>query len=476
MKKYFVLLTSALLFSCASDDKYEDLNRDPNNPTQVSADALFTSATKSLFDQMESTNVNTNVFRLYSQYWTETTYIDESNYDLVTRNIPANHWTEMYTNVLYDLKDSKSLADSNNKKAMIEVLEVYTWQQLVDTFGDIPYTAALQGSAEPTPAYDNDADIYNDLLTRINSAISMFDASGDAGFTSADVIYGGNISKWQKLANSVKLKLAMRIADVNSTVAQQAAQEAVAAGILSSNADNAIISYESSTPNTNPLWVDLVQSGRSDFVISNTLVDYMNNLSDPRREFYFDDNLGSGVYVGGPYGDNNAFTSYTHIGEMLHDPTFRGVLLDYSEMQFLLAEAVERGYTVGGTAEEHYNAGITASMEDWGVDSSSISSYLANPSVAYSTASGTWREKIGFQFWLAMYNRGFEGWCIYRKYDAPVMNVAAESGLPVPTRYTYPLREQTLNGANYTAASSAIGGDELDTPIFWDVNSGSGGN
>ena len=161
---------------------------------------------------------------------------------------------------------------------------------------------------------------------------------------------------------------------------------------------------------------------------------------------------------------------------MLHDPTFRGVLLDYSEMQFLLAEAVERGYTVGGTAEEHYNAGITASMEDWGVDSSSISSYLANPSVAYSTASGTWREKIGFQFWLAMYNRGFEGWCVYRKYDAPVMNVAAESGLPVPTRYTYPLREQTLNGANYTAASSAIGGDELDTPIFWDVNSGSGGN
>jgi hypothetical protein len=382
----------------------------------------------------------------------------------------------MYTNVLYDLKDSKSLADSNNKKAMIEVLEVYTWQQLVDTFGDIPYSAALLGGEDPTPAYDNDADIYNDLLTRINSAISMFDASGDAGFTSADVIYGGNISKWQKLANSVKLKLAMRIADVNSTVAQQAAQEAVAAGILSSNADNAIISYESSTPNTNPLWVDLVQSGRSDFVISNTLVDYMNNLSDPRREFYFDDNLGSGVYVGGPYGDNNAFTSYTHIGEMLHDPTFRGVLLDYSEMQFLLAEAVERGYTVGGTAEEHYNAGITASMEDWGVDSSSISSYLANPSVAYSTASGTWREKIGFQFWLAMYNRGFEGWCVYRKYDAPVMNVAAESGLPVPTRYTYPLREQTLNGANYTAASSAIGGDELDTPIFWDVNSGSGGN
>lgn len=133
----------------------------------------------------------------------------------------------------------------------------------------------------------------------------------------------------------------MRMADANNTAAQTAAQEAVTAGVLSSNSDNVILNYLGSTPNTNPLWVDLVQSGRSDFVAANTVVDFMNAKSDPRRAFYFDNNLGAGVYTGGPYGENNSFSSYTHIGTVMHEPTFRGVLLDYSEVEFLLAEAVE---------------------------------------------------------------------------------------------------------------------------------------
>lgn len=469
MKKLLILLTSIFIFSCDTNEEYEDLNRDPNNPTQVSSASLFTSATKSLFDQMESTNVNTNIFRLFSQYWTETTYIDESNYDLVTRNIPLNHWSEMYRDVLFDLKDAKVLATTENQKAMISVLEVYTWQQLVDTFGDIPYTEALIGSADPTPAYDDDAAIYADLLTRINAAIAQFTAANVDDYTGADLIYGGDLNQWKKFANSVKFKLAMRMADANSATASTAVQQAVTAGIFTSNNDNAVLGYLSSTPNTNPLWVDLVQSGRSDFVAANTIVDYMNTLNDPRREFYFDDNIGSG-YVGGPYGDNNSFAAYTHVGEVMHDPTFRGVLMDYAELKFLLAEAVERGYSVGGTAATHYADAITASMEDWGVDSSDIATYLADSSVAYATASGTWKQKIGKQFWLAMYNRGFEGWCVYRKYDAPTMNVAAESGLPVPKRYTYPLNEQTLNVTNYTAASVAIGGDLQQSRVFWDIN------
>ncbi len=471
MKKYLILLSSALVLSCASDDTYEDLNRDPNNPTIVSAESLFTSATKSLFDQMESTNVNTNVFRLFAQYWTETTYIDESNYDLTTRNIPANHFSELYRDVLYDLKDAKSLTESDNQKAMIEVLEVYTWQQLVDTFGDIPYSEALQGKEELTPAYDDAKTIYLDLITRLNAAIYTLNNSSSSPFSTADVIYGGDLSSWLKLANSLKLKLAMRIADVPSlaSTSQTSAEEAFSDGVFTSNSDNATITYEANATNANPIWFDLVQSNRNDFVPANTIVDYMNTLTDPRREFYFDDNLGTSTYVGGPYGDNNSFASYTHIGTIIHQQDFRGVILDYAEVEFMLAEASERGYSVSGTAESHYNAGITASMEDWGVATSSISTYLADPSVAYTTAAGTWREKIGFQFWLAMYNRGFEGWSVYRKFDAPVLNVAVVSGLPVPKRYTYPLSEQTLNLTNYSAASAAIGGDLLDTPIFWDV-------
>jgi hypothetical protein len=470
MKKYLIILSSLFIVGCADDENYENLNRDPNRPTQVSADALFTSATKSLFDQMESTNVNTNVFRLFSQYWTETTYIDESNYDLITRGIPGNHWSEMYTNVLYDLKNAKSLSNTDIKAAQISVIEVYTWQQLVDTFGDIPYTNALLGDQEPTPSYDNDTAIYADLLVRINAAIATLSTSTADGFGNSDIIYNGDIAKWRKFANSLKLKIAMRMADANNTAAQAAAQQAVSAGVFTANTDNCILNYQSTTPNTNPLWVDLVQSGRSDFVAANTIVDYMNTLSDPRRTTYFAENLGTGVFLGGTYGDNNTFSSYTQIADPIQAPTFRGVLLDYAEVEFLLAEAVERGYSVGGLAAGHYSMAITASMQDWGVSAGNIATYLANPSVDYATATGTWRQKIGFQFWLAMYNRGFEGWCVYRKYDAPVMNVAASSGLPVPNRYTYPLSEQTLNGTNYNAASTAIGGDLMTTKVFWDIN------
>ncbi|UOX34107.1 SusD/RagB family nutrient-binding outer membrane lipoprotein [Flavobacterium sediminilitoris] len=554
MKKYIILLSSVLIVSCTSDEKYEDLNRDPNKPTQVSAESLFNASIKSLFDQMESPNINTNVFRLFSQYWTQTTYNDESNYDLNNRRVADNHYSEMYRDVLYDLKDAKSKVNTPNKIAMISVLEVYTWQQLVDTYGNIPYSAALQGSLEPTPEYDDAKTIYEDLIVRINTAINTFSISGDAGFTSSDQIYGGNITQWLKFANSVKFKLAMRIADVPSmtTLSQTNAEEAVIAGIFSSNADNATLAYESNSTNANPVWSDLVESGRNDFVAANTIVNYMNDIKDPRRVSYFDENIkyslgdilaitnptppsttttiefsstlittpeigdrvfrilppgADGIipdpiflgkissfttntisiinitagnivgddlafsrFLGGTYGAVNNFPAFSHIGTQLKTQTFRGVLLDYAEIEFLLAEATERGYAVGGTAESHYNAGITASMNDWGIATADIATYLAQPSVAYTTATGTWRQKIGFQFWLAMYNRGFEGWSVYRKYDAPIMNIAAVANIPVPKRYTYPLREQTLNLSNYNAAVAAIGGDELDTPIFWDVN------
>lgn len=475
MKKIFItLVTISLLFACATDERYDELNIDGNNPNKVPSKTLFTGAIKNLFDINESTNVNNNVFRLFSQYWTETTYIDEANYDLNTRNIPANYWNELYTNVLYDLKDCKAKpdTDTDNKKAMISVLEVYTWQQLVDTFGNIPYSEALQGRNNPTPKYDNAQAIYQDLILRINAAILLFDASADEGFGSADVIFNGDISKWMKFANSLKLKLAMRIADVPalSSLSKMSAEQAFTAGLIASNTENVILKYQAGAPNTNPLWVDLVQSGRSDFVVANTIVDYMNTLADPRRPFYFDNNLGAGVYTGGTYGANSSYSSYTHIGSKMLDPTFRGVLLDYSEVEFLLAEAAERSYSVGSNAETHYNNAITASMQDWGTNSTDITSYLANPSVAYTTATGTWRQKIGLQFWLAMYNRGLEGWSVYRKFDAPTFNIAYESELPVPNRFTYPLREQTLNNTNYSAASTAIGGDLQTTKLFWDVN------
>lgn len=475
MKKIFItVLSFVVLASCMSDEKYEDYNRDPKNPTAVDAGFLFNSAVVSLFDQMTSTNVNLNVFRLLGQYWTETTYIDEANYDLNNRNIPQNHWSELYRDVFLDLETAQintladeklSEADKNTRVAQIEIIAIYTWQQMVDTYGNIPYSQALKPVEFPLPMYDDAADIYEDLIARLDAALPNLTGNGFA----EDNIYGGDIAAWEKFGNSLKLRIGMRIADAPEmgTLAQSTVESAVSSGVFTANADNATIAYGSSTPNTNPLWEDLVQSGRTDFVVANTVVDVMNDLEDPRRTAFFDDNL-DGEYVGGPYGDNNSFALYTHIGEVMHQPEFRGVLLDYAEVSFFLADASERGFNVGGNAEEHYNNAITASFDDWGV--AGADAYLAKSDVAYSSASGDWKEKIGKQFWLAMYNRGFEGWTVWRTYDTPEFNLPVNTGNPVPTRYTYPVNEQNLNEVQWSAASSAIGGDEQTTKLFWDVN------
>ena len=358
MKNLIYIFTALLIMvSCDSDETYEGLNKDPNNPTTVTADALFTSATVSLFKQLESTSVNSNIFRMVSQYWTETQYVDEANFDLQNRNIPQNFWSTLYTSVLYDLKNAKELTTDAKQKAQIEVIEVYTWQLLVDTFGDIPYSEALQGQGDATPAYDDGNTIYTDLIARIDTAITGLGGAG-TGFVQPDVIYSGDIAKWIKFANSLKLKLAVHVG--NSPAAN-----AAAGGAFTSNADNATIAFEGSTPNTNPLWVSLVQSGRNDFVPAKTIVDVMNTLADPRRTVFFEDNLtvsGTITYEGGVYGTTNSYALYSHIGKAMLEPTFRGVLLDYAEVEFLKAAALI------GVPETHYQNGITASFKDWGLE------------------------------------------------------------------------------------------------------------
>lgn len=476
MKKILVTAMFSLVFilaSCITDQQYEDYNRDPKNPTQVSADFLFNGATKSLADQMTQINVNRNSFRFFAQTNTTTTYPEEPNFDLVTRTIPGYHWSEMYRDVLLDLISSKentaedpelSASVKAARTAQAEVLMIYTFQQMVDTWGDIPYSEAL--SDVTLPKYDDAATIYADLINRINATMNDLNSSG---YSTSDQLYGGNSAAWLKFANSVKLRLGIRLTDINPSLAQSTVESAVSAGVFTSNADNAAIAYEGSTPNTNPIWVDIVQSGRADHIPSNTLVDFMNNLNDPRRSQYFDDNLGVGVYVGGNFGTVAAFANHTHLGDLLHEPTNPTSLIDFAEVSFYLAEAAERGYTVGGTAQDHYNNGIMASFEFW--EASDVASYLANPAVAYTTAPGTWKEKIGNQFWLAMFNRGFEGWTAWRKFDAPTtFQLPVDSGNPLPYRYTYPIDEQNLNKSNWEAASTAIGGDSQQTKIFWDVN------
>lgn len=486
MKKIYLFLGLTLLtLSCS--DNLENMNEDQKNPNNVPAGTLFTSAERSLSDQMINTNVNRNIFRLLSQYWTETTYTDESNYDFVTRKIADNHWNELYAGVLADLYTAREsvaqesilandpaftekTAIKNNKLAQIDILIAYTYQVLVDTFGDIPYSQALLGNANFLPKYDKAIDIYKDLISKLNNSITTMDSSF-TGFDSADVMYHGDIEKWSYFANSIKLKLGVNLLASNqdNATATSAITSAINDGLISSNALNAKVPYMSAVPNTNPVFNDLVNSGRHDFVVTNVVVDKMIGLSDPRFEIYTNGNPNGGIV-----GESNSFSGSTQVGDVIQEPDFSGTLLDAAEVEFLLAEAAERGIAAAGSAETHYNAAILASMDDWGVSATAAASYLAQPAVAYTTAAGSWQQKIGEQAWLGLYNRGFEAWTSYRRLNYPALIApptadAAAEGL-VPVRMQYPIREQTLNPTNYNAAATAIGGDKLTTRLFWDAN------
>jgi len=475
MKKYFLtIIALATLWSCQTDERYENLNRDPKNPTDVKADFLFTSATVSLSDQMATPNVNDNIFRFIAQYFTTTTYLDEPNYDLNGRTISDRHWSELYRDVIFDLQDAPRFVesdpdiDADEKSArlgQIEVMEVYAWSIMVDTFGDVPYTEAINANEFPLPVYDDAATIYANLIKRLKDNGPKL-AAGQ-GFTTADVIYNGDMGAWKKFANSLLLRLAMRLSDVNEELSRSTAVAAIAGGVFTSNADNAQIAYQTSPPNTNPMWEDLVQSGRADYLPANTIVKVMNDLNDPRRPHYFFNETVDN-YVGGVYGGSNNYGSYTHVGEALLDPTLPGILLDYAEVEFNLARAAQPDLAYAGAvdAETHYNAAITASIEYWGGTETQVDDYLDQASVAYDGSN----EQFATQFWLAMYNNPFEGWSVWRKYDAPALNLPEDTGNPVPLRYTYPVNEQNLNRANYEAASTAIGGDKQTTPLFWDLN------
>jgi len=462
MKKLIFILALIVTFSC--DSNLTNLNVDTKNATEVPGETLFSNAQKNLVDFLASTNVNINIYKMFAQYWTETTYTDEANFDVQNRTIPRNQWNRLYRDVIRDLNEATTIITSEgdggfpavktNKLAITEILKVYSFKMLVDTFGDIPYTQALDPDTI-NPSYDDAATVYADLLARLNTAIGQLNTGSDS-FGGADLVYGGDVAHWKQFANALKMEFGIMMNDATTTAQG-------AAGTFTSIADNATLEYLDAPPNTNPLWVDLVQSGRSDFVVANTLVDKMNALNDPRRPFYMAQNMGDDTYVGGIYGASNAFPNYTHVADAIQAPTFPQTIFSYSQVQFMMAEAVKLGL-LSGNAQTYYDAAVTASMDEWGVDSADASTYLAN--TPYDDAN--WQESIGTQAWISLYTRGFAAWTTWRRLDFPVLVDAPTSALPVPVRMTYPVAEQTLNGSNYSAAASAIGGDNLDTNLFWD--------
>ncbi len=476
MKK--ILLLALLMVFTYSCEDFEGWNVDTKNPSAVPPAFLVTAAQQDLFEEVVGMEVNDNVFGHFVQYWGQTTYQDEPSYLIRERDVGGRFWTVFYY-LLADLKEASRLITEEsvesagvqkNQLAMIELMSIYSWHVMVDTYGYIPYSEALQGNANLVPVYDSGEAVYMDLFNRLDTAINSLDmaeAMGSVG--SGDLVYDGDVASWMKFGNSLKLRMALRIADSDATMAGAKAVEA-AAGIFESNADNAAFPFEISPPNTNPNWVTLVQSGRTDYISTEQFVDNIVPLNDPRAAVFMQDNVVP--YVGGVYGVNQVYNAFTHLGIPWHTPDTEGIIIDFAEVCFLMAEANERGFAVGGDAETWYNLGIAASMNYWtDATAGDIAGYIAQPAVAYATAGGSWQETIGNQKYLALYGRGFEAWSSWRMLDYPdTFTRPPVTELPVPRRYYYPNNEPQLNGSNYDAASAAIGGDELNSRVFWDIN------
>jgi hypothetical protein len=488
MKKIIYLLLGIVsvigIVSCDLED-----NIDPKNPSEVSVEALLTTAEIAFVDQVNNMSVNRNISRLLAQYWMQRTYPNESRYNFLDRGIPDTFWAEFYRDVLMDLEAAKKIIDekgftganalkAKNQVAIMEILEVYTFTILAETFGNIPYSEAFLGRENTTPKYDDAAIVYADLLVRLNKAISDLD-SDNGTFGAADLLFSGDVDSWMKFANSLKLRMGMRMADLPGFNSKTVVEEAVAAGVYSANLEGAFFKYIGSVPYQNTIYEGFVVDARKDYIPSETLIDIMNAVNDPRLPYLF--TLKGDAYVGKPYGitASSSYSAHSHFSETFFDPKLEVILADYSEMEFFLAEAVERGYVVGGTAESHYNNAITANILYYakltGADASlavtAAADYLAQPGVAYTTATGTWQQKIGTQKWIAMYNRGIEGWTEWRRLDFPILAIpTGKTYADIPVRYPYPFDENEMNEANYDAAAAAIGGDEVSTRLWWDIN------
>ncbi len=480
-KSLIVFLSFLLLTGCV--DSLDDYNVDSKKATEVPAVTLFTNSLKGLIDAITTPNVAANNYRLYTQYWAETTYLDEQRYNLTARAIPQALWQSLYRDVISDLRESKRLVNANallstetknNQLAQIEIVEVLAWSILVNTFGNVPYTQAMD-PMNPLPVFDDAKTVYYSILDRLDAALALLNTTGTA-FGTGDLIYKGDVAKWKMFGNSLKLRLALVIADSDAAKAKTLIA-AAAPNVFTKNADKAAFPYIASPPNYNPVAQNLnpTYSTRQDYVVTSVIVDPMNELSDPRRAAFF--TTVGGVYKGGNYGFANDYAAFSKVGTKIIEPALEGLLMDYSEVEFGLAEAIERKF-IDGDAADHYNKGVTASITYWAGQTASLTGaddaakYLAQPKVAYATATGDFKEKIGFQKWLALYNRGWESWVEWRRLDYPKLlpptGGTAPAGLQIPVRIIYPLNEQGLNGPNLKTAAEAIGGDLASTKLWWD--------
>jgi hypothetical protein len=482
MKKFSIFaITAALFLAGCTKDISNTLNKNPKAASTGIGGALFLQGELNLTNAYNTTSISVAPFRVLSQEWTENTYTYEANYNFSAYNSPSGFWNALYISSIHNLQLAKQAFPTNflgtpaelrNDVIITDILQIYAYYMAVATYGNIPYSQSENDNI-PFPKYDDAKTVYADLLTRIDTCIAGLNVS-ESAMGSEDQIYGGDVPSWKKFAASLKLKMAMLGAVSDPTTTAKKVNEAVATGVFTSSADNALFSYDPSNPtNSSPLWNALAFSGRHDFGPSNLLVNTMNGWNDPRLPFYF--TKYNGQYVGGVPGFSNNFGKYSDFccsanNSLTYSPGLPGDILDYTEVEFYLAEAAAQGFTTDLPAT-HYNNAVTASIVNWGGAASDAATYLAQPAVAYSPAN--WKQMIAYQEWIANFDRNWDSWTDIRRLGYPNINTVNPPTTPAslfPVRLYYPPNEVTSNPTNCAAAIAALPGglDKVTAKLFWE--------
>jgi len=478
-KNIVLILCLSFIYSACETVDFGDINNNPNGPTAAVTSQLLTQAQRTV------PTISTNMQGiLYTQQLTEGQYPGFSRYATLTASYNGFFTGPIQNlNRIIELNEddaTKGVAgafgDNNNQIATATILRAYILQFMTDRWGGLPWTEGFQGIDNPQPKFDTQEELYTIMFADIETALNLIDAS-KAG-PKGDLIFNGDMDNWMLFANSLKMTMALRISDVNPSLAKSKFEEVVSSGVyISTNSQNIEFNYGTEDSSDSP-WHDRWKT-REDYILSVTMMEDLRSNLDPRLFKYAEPSSNGtaptpmfpgdtdAAYVGAPNGEvNGNVPDYSFpTATIIYDVDYPTPLYTASQMKFALAEAAERGWNVGGsTAAVLFSEAIAASMDYWGVDATDKTNYIA-------AHPYTGMNDIAYEKWVALYLNGPEAWSEWRRFDYPVLTPSANAADPViPVRDAYDSSVPDNNPENYAAIISAQGTDDLHTKLWWDVN------
>lgn len=496
---YIVAFVACLLFFSACDNEFEEINANPNQPEAVTSDLLLTNIIIGSVREMDGMAWGSG--NVIAQHTAKIQFTGRDRYDWGPEGSP---WFDFYS-LLRDVNNILDIEETDNSYvATALILKSWMFQIMTDLYGDIPYSQAILGKSDGnfTPVFDRQPDIYAGILSDLERANAILNSNRTP--IAGDVLFSGDLDRWQKLANALRLRVLLRqSAQVDPSAAMEAIINDEDAPIFTGNEDQAVFNYLASAPNQQPLFT--TRSGSFDeYRLSQIMENTLKSLNDNRLFAYAQPTTNSGAglvgtqedYVGVPNGladesaliFNGGSNFVSRVGLLYSclvcndnaSPSARqGMIMTYAEQQFILAEAAERGF-IDGDAEAYYLSGIEASFDYFTERTALISpeisaavapadDYFVQEGVAYTGTQAEKLEKIGIQKWLALFFNGTEAWAEWRRTGIPNLSPGPDALIgQVPTRFMYPIEAQSLNGDNYRAAIATQGPDNITTQVWWD--------